>query len=266
MADLAFLHGGMHGSWCWKPLLEELSGSELVAKTLALDMPGSGTKRTRDHTAGTIASIAAELNQDIRNAGLHNVVLIGHSIAGVLLPVMAAADPGLFSKLIYLAPSLPIEGQSISELLGTKIHDEEPDCVGFPVDPVTTSKQDLQKAMFAPDLSEEQLSWLLSEAALDKTPKAVQIEPVSRKGYDGSISATYIVTLRDPILPVKWQRIFAERALCEEVIEIDTPHEPFVSHPALLMRTLSQIINTGRRAKLYASADRKDASMQSVKL
>ncbi|MNF11871.1 hypothetical protein D3C80_2131970 [compost metagenome] len=50
--------------------------------------------------------------------------------------------------------------------------------------------------------------------------------------------ASYVLTLRDDILPPLWQRRFAERLGCEEVVEIDTPHEPFVSHPELLAEVL----------------------------
>jgi pimeloyl-ACP methyl ester carboxylesterase len=228
MAHLVFLHGGLHGSWCWKYVVEELHGSDSIGKILTLDMPGCGTKRSRPTSNETLTS--------------KDVVLIGHSIAGVLLPIMAAEEPSLFSKLIYLATNLPLEGESINQTMGTTVHGEDPDRVGFPLNPLTTSKEDLAMAMFGPDLSPEQLGWLMSEVAQDKTPPVLGAEPVSRKGYDGKIPATYVLTLRDPILPPGWQRRFAERALCEKVVEIDTPHEPFVSHPRLLAETLSGII------------------------
>jgi pimeloyl-ACP methyl ester carboxylesterase len=242
MAHLVFLHGGLHGSWCWKYVLEELQGTNSIGKILTLDMPGCGTKRSRPTSDETLTSIASELNQDIKDAGLKDVILIGHSIAGVLLPMMAAEDPSLFSKLIYLATNLPLEGESINQTMGTTVHGEDQNRVGFPLNPLTTSQEDLAMAMFGPDLSPEQLGWLMSEVAQDKTPPVLGDEPVSRKGYDGKIPATYVLTLRDPILPPGWQRRFAERALCEKVVEIDTPHEPFVSHPRLLAETLSGII------------------------
>lgn len=242
MAHLVLLHGGLHGSWCWKYLLTELDGSEAVERVLALDMPGCGTKRSRDTSKETLASIAAELNQDIRSAGLRDVVLVGHSIAGALLPIMAAEDPRLFSQLIYLATNLPLEGESVSQTMGTTTHGQDPDRVGFPLDPLTTPQADLALAMFGPGLSGEQLAWLMGEVAQDKTPPVLGDEPVTREGYDGKIPATYILTLKDPILPPDWQRVFAKRALAEKVVEIDTPHEPFVSHPKVLAETLSQII------------------------
>jgi len=39
-------------------------------------------------------------------------------------------------------------------------------------------------------------------------------------------------------LPPNWQRRFAEHLGCEELIEIDAPHEPFVSDAELLADVL----------------------------
>lgn len=239
---LVLLHGGSHGSWCWAPLLAELDRQPgPFGRLLALDMPGCGRKRGRDVADKTLASIVAELNQDIRDAGLTEIVLVGHSIAGILLPMMVAADPALFSHLIYLTTSLPREGESILSMMGTSLHGQDPEHVGWPVDPATPPME-LFQAMFAPDLTPEQVAWLMSEVAQDVTPAAVATEPATRHGYAGRVPATYVVTLRDPILPPVWQRRFAERAGCDVIVEIDTPHEPFVSHPALLAETLREIV------------------------
>jgi len=214
-------------------------------------MPGCGLKRSRDPSALTLADIVTELNNDIRSAGLQDVVLIGHSIAGAILPSMAGADPGLFSHLIYLTTSVPLEGHSVNQTMGTSLHGTNPNEVGFPLDPLTTPREQLAVAMFGPDLSGEQLQWLMGEAMLDRTPDAVASGAVTRNGYESSEKGkgfggekTYVLTLRDPILPPEWQRRFAERAGVpkERVVEIDTPHEPFVSHPELLAETLRSII------------------------
>ena len=72
------------------------------------------------------------------------------------------------------------------------------------------------------------------EISQDATPRCFATASISREGYAGMIPASYILTQRDNILPVDWQRRFAQRAGAGEVIEIDTVHEPFVSHPQLL--------------------------------
>ncbi|CAG4896020.1 alpha/beta fold hydrolase [Paraburkholderia saeva] len=240
MTDLILLHGGKHGSWCWEPLARvmEAQGNPF-ARIIALDMPGCGRKRDRDPEGLSLANIARELNGELRAAQVRDAVLVGHSIAGVLLPMMAVEDPALFSRLIYLTTSVPVEGQTITQMMGTSRQGTNPDEVGWPVDLATASLEDMSRAMFGRDLDDKQFAWLLTEVAQDKTPPATQFEPVSRSGYvELGMKATYIVTLRDDILPPAWQRRFAERLNCDNKVEIDTPHEPFVSHPQLLASTL----------------------------
>lgn len=243
MADLVFLHGGNHGSWCWDPFLPEMRKSQRFKRILTLDMPGCGNKRERDINGVTLASIVAELNQDIRDAKFSDVVLIGHSIAGVLVPMMAAADPSLFSKLIFLSTCIPLEGKTIMETMGTALQGQDPEEVGWPLEFTTTPQMEQVQAMFGPDLTPDQFGWLMSELVQDKMPRALDGEPVTREGYHGVIPATYIVTLRDPILPPDWQRKFAQRAHCTSVVELDTPHEPFISHPVLLAETLERVLS-----------------------
>lgn len=240
MTDLVLLHGGKHGSWCWEPLTRVMEAqANPFARTIALDMPGCGRKRDRDPEGLSLADIARELNGELRAAQVRGAVLVGHSIAGVLLPMMAVEDPELFSRLIYLTTSVPVEGQSIIQMMGSSQQGTNPDEVGWPADLATASLEDMARAMFGRDLDDAQLAWLLTEVAKDKTPPATQFEPVSRSGYvELGMKATYIVTLRDDIFPPAWQRRFAERLNCDNKVEIDTPHEPFVSHPQLLASTL----------------------------
>jgi pimeloyl-ACP methyl ester carboxylesterase len=242
--DLIFLHGGTHGSWCWAPLMAELERTPtLFSRMIALDMPGAGTKRGRDTSEVTIAAIARELNEELRAAHIRHAVLIGHSIAGLVLPMMAAEDPSLFSDLIYVQTIAPKEGQTNGDLMGTGLHGEDPERVGYPLDPARTPRDQFHKALFGVDFSAEQLRWLLSETAKDATPMALINEPVTRKGYDPARFRTaYVVAKRDPILPPAWQRLFAERLGCARIVEIDTPHEAFISHPKLLADTLRALV------------------------
>ncbi|GAA4658252.1 alpha/beta fold hydrolase [Gordonia humi] len=242
MTDLILLHGGEHGSWCWDRALDRLTAQPGgFARILTLDMPGCGRKRGRDTSGLSIAEVARELNEDVRAAGFEGGVLVGHSVAGIVMPLLPIQEPELYSQLVYLAASLPEEGQTIVEMMGTALHDEDPETVGWPVDPATSTPQELNRAMFCQDLDEATAAWLLGEVALDSTPASVMTGPATRRGYDGLVPATYILTQRDRILPPTWQRRFAERAGCDRVLEIDTPHEPFVSRPDLLAEVLRQL-------------------------
>ena len=247
--DLIFLHGGSHGAWCWAPLFEAMAESgDFGRRAMALDMPGCGSKRGRSAEGKTLAELAREFNEELRVAEVASAVLIGHSIAGALMPVMMAEHPALFSHLIYLAAAAPDEGQNIADLMGRGVHDADPERVGFPLDPMTTPTDRLAAAMFGADLSTAQLTWLLAEVAQDVTPPALFTEQVRYGHRPAGHLATYVVTLRDPVLPAIWQRRFAQRLGCDRVAELDTPHEPFISHPRELSALLGGLIRDRRRS------------------
>src|SRR5579862_112244 len=91
VTDLVLLHGGGHGSWCWGPLLEEWKTLRFpFERTFALDTPGAGTKRGQSTDGWTITTLAQSLNDELRAARVQDATFIGHSLAGVLMPVMAA--------------------------------------------------------------------------------------------------------------------------------------------------------------------------------
>jgi len=89
---------------------------------------------------------------------VRNSVLGGHSIAGILLPMMAVEDPSLFSRLVYRTAAVPKEGQSIMEMLGPARQGENPEEVGWPVNLASTSPEALSVAIFGRDLSPAQLA------------------------------------------------------------------------------------------------------------
>src|SRR5690606_9321197 len=184
MRDLVLLHGGQHGSWCWEPLLKVFAETApAFERVITLDMPGCGCKRSRDPTGLTLADIARELNDELRDQGVTQAVLLGHSIAGVVLPLMAVQAPALFSHLVYLTTAIPLERQTIMQMLGTSQHGANSDHVGWPVDIASTSPEALAVAMFGRGLDKSQLDWLLKESSQEQTHPATQFEPASRAGY-----------------------------------------------------------------------------------
>jgi pimeloyl-ACP methyl ester carboxylesterase len=237
LGDLVLLHGGNHGSWCWSPLVAELERApRRFSRILRLDTPGAGSKRDRQSDALTIADIARELNEELRAADVRRATFAGHSLAGVLMPVMAAEDPGLFHDLIFLQTSAPREGQNVLEQMYEQ--------TGFEPASREAAAQPGFRQLFGMDLNAEQLRWLRTEIRHDHTPRALAEEPVSRRGYDPQRFRTaYVLAKRDPVLPPASQRLFAERLGCQRIIEIDTPHLPFISHPKLTAETLLSLVD-----------------------
>ncbi|WP_286976611.1 alpha/beta hydrolase [Pseudomonas sp.] len=96
MTDLVLLHGGKHGSWCWAPFIAAMEQHPGKFEwILTLNMPECGQKRVRDVAALQLSDVVAELNQDLHELGVSQTVLLGHSIAGAVKPMIVAAAPDL---------------------------------------------------------------------------------------------------------------------------------------------------------------------------
>jgi pimeloyl-ACP methyl ester carboxylesterase len=169
MADnFAFLHGGGQGSWVWNETIAALqSQTGNTATVIALDVPGCGTKRSRASEMLDNNDIARELIDDIEQAGLSDVVLVGHSQAGQVLPLMAALKPELFRRLIYVSCSIPLVGQTVLQMMGRGKHDDNDDEVGFPFDPKAEALSERYPLMFCNDMSEQQSADFLGKLGQD---------------------------------------------------------------------------------------------------
>ena len=169
--NFVFMHGGGQGSWAWDETIAALAlQSGGACRTLALDAPGCGTKRGRDTGAIGFDDIVAELIADIEASGMQDVILVGHSQAGSVMPRMAEQRPDLFRRLIFASCSSPLQGQTIPEMIGKGLQGAHPDEVGWYVDPATTTVEQRYRATFCHDMGEEQALRLLDAMSRDLWP------------------------------------------------------------------------------------------------
>lgn len=237
LPDFAFLHGGGQGGWAWEPTIAALAlQTDGRVRTLALDVPGCGAKRGRDTSAIGPDEIAGELLADLDAAGFGETMLVGHSQAGGILPRMAARDPERFRRLVHVSCSVPREGQTVLEMMGKGPHGSDPDAVGWPAgaegDPRSRYPQ-----MFCNDMSAPATAEFLAALGKDNWPARSYAE-THWPGSPAQVPASYVLCLRDGILPVAWQERFAARLACDRVIRIDAGHQVMKSRPHALAEIL----------------------------
>lgn len=239
MVDFVFLHGGGQGSWVWEQTIAAMAHqSGGTARCLALDMPGCGAKRGRDTSAIGFDAIAPELLADIDAAGMGEVVLVGHSQAGCVLPRMVEARPGRFRRLVYVSCSSPLAGQTVIEMIGDGVHGEDPGKVGWPDTGGATAIEDRYAAMFCNDMDEARAGAFLALLGRDQWPASAYAETGWRYGHLNAVPASYVACLRDGILPVGWQERFADRYRCDRVVRIDAGHQVMNTRPQALAEVL----------------------------
>jgi len=105
------VHGAWHGGWCWRkvvPLLES-AGHRVATPTLT----GLGERAfllAREVGLGTHIADVAGL---IKKEDLSDVVLVGHSYAGMVITGVADLVRDRIGRLVYLDTFVPLDGDSM---------------------------------------------------------------------------------------------------------------------------------------------------------
>jgi pimeloyl-ACP methyl ester carboxylesterase len=246
LTDFAFVHGGGQGGWVWAETIAalRLQAGEKLGKLLALDAPGCGAKRGRATDALTYADLAAELVAEIETAGLRQVVLVGHSQGGQAIAMMLKLRPDLFARVVYVSCSIPLPGQNVLQMMGSGERGSHPDEVGWPFDPKLHSVASRFSLMFCNDMDAAEAAAFAAKLGPDAWP--AQTYAFSDWPYDAlqAVPASYVVCLRDNILPVAWQEMFAGRFNAGRLARIDAGHQAMTTRPQalaeLLLRDIAQ--------------------------
>jgi pimeloyl-ACP methyl ester carboxylesterase len=231
------VHGGGFDSRCWSPLIPLLD-----REGYAVDLPGRGAT-PGDLASVTVADFVDTVADEIVERDLHDVVLVGHSLAGITLPGVAERVEDRLRNLVFLSCSIPAPGTSVLDMLGdlsptlaevaSRIGDEI-------VGPEGGLHPDFAAAMMCNDMGDEQrrltLSWLVPEAL------GVVSEPVNLDGLRLPIPRTYIRLRQDQSLLLEKQTEMAQRLGADaRILDIDAGHMVMISRPVALAEMLNQL-------------------------
>ena len=113
MSTYVLIHGAWHGGWCWThvtPLLEDHGHTVLTP-----DLPGHGSEdfSLADITLQSYVDAVCE----IVDSQPEPVILVGHSMGGMVIAQVAEARPHQIRTLVYLAAFLPRDGEVSNHLV-----------------------------------------------------------------------------------------------------------------------------------------------------
>ena len=227
-----FIHGAMQASWVWDETIAAItrqSGGK--ARCLALDIPGCGAKRGVDTAAIAFDALIAGMVADLEGSGLPDVVLVGHSQAGTVLPRMAEACALRLKRLVHVAAVAPPPGHSVlyTSPQGSPEGSVPPDPAGM---------GDFLRGLFCNDMGAAQADAFMARLGHDAWPPQSYAETGWRYEHLDGIPATYIHCLRDATVSPARQDEFATRLRVDEVVRIDAGHQVMNTRPEALAEVL----------------------------
>ncbi len=119
MLRFVLIHGAYHGGWCWRKTVDILCGHRIEALTPTLT--GLGERSHLLTGEIDLTTHITDIVQVLKFEDLHDVVLVGHSYAGMVISGVAEIIPERISHLVYLDAFVPLDGQTVFDILpGTK--------------------------------------------------------------------------------------------------------------------------------------------------
>jgi pimeloyl-ACP methyl ester carboxylesterase len=237
------VHGAWHGSWCWEQLENQLG--ELGATSLAVDLPG----RAGDPTPAEDLTLDAYVDAVIAafDASSQPVVLVGHSLGGLVISQTAERVPERISSLVYLCAMLLQNGQSTIDAATA-----DPDSrlmenislneAGTASVVAAGAVRDLFYGDCPVETSERAMSLLVPEPII---PASTPLQVTTDRW--GSVPRSYIVCNEDRAISPAKQRTMIGAVGVDQVREMDSSHSPFFSQPDRLAGMLIDLEKGGER-------------------
>jgi pimeloyl-ACP methyl ester carboxylesterase len=234
LAYFVLVHGSFHGPWCFSriaPLLQAAGHS--------VAMPDLGLAQGVDLPA--YASFVAEA---VVQAGVP-VILVGHSMGGLVISQAAELVPEHIAALVYISGLLLRDGETLQSFL--EAHAD------LGVDDLVLKNMKLSEdgrmahfpAQMAPSIFYNRCSasdgaWAASQ--LRAQPTAVYATPLAiSQARFGSLPRAYVECSEDQAVSVIYQRQMRANTPCATLYTLPADHSPFLSDIDGLMGCLRDV-------------------------
>jgi pimeloyl-ACP methyl ester carboxylesterase len=239
VTTFVLVHGAYHGGWCWYEVATELEARG--HKAVTLDLPAHGVDGTpveavtlEDYTARVAEALASTDGK---------TVLVGHSMAGMVVTQIAEDHPEWVDTLVYLTAYLPGDGESMLDqrepgsLISRHFNVDEERGVGW-VDP------DALREVFYADVPDARFR--LACDLVRPEPMGPLKTPVSTSEANwGRIRRIYVRCEEDRAITASQQDTMLDRRGADEVFSLEASHSPFLSMPTETVGLLEAATDRG---------------------
>ncbi|MFJ9648783.1 alpha/beta fold hydrolase [Streptomyces sp. NPDC101206] len=230
MGNFVLVPGAWLGAWAWDAVVEELRAAGHDAHPLTLS--GLAERRATGSWAGQQTHVH-DIVDAVERLDLHDVVLVGHSYAGVPVGQAAELVSDRLARVVFVDADVPVDG--------------EPFVSGWPGGAEVVASVEANDGFWPPlaaadyagqGLDEEQIARIV--AGSTPHPGATLTEPAALARSLGELPAVYVKCLLDgPEPPPAAAELLKNDSWTLRTL--DTGHWPMFSRPQELARLLAEV-------------------------
>jgi pimeloyl-ACP methyl ester carboxylesterase len=239
VSTFVLVHGAWHGGWSWQPV-----ATRLAAKGHTVHRPTLTGLGDRAHLCSREVDLAThirDVTSMLRYEDLCEVVLVGHSYAGMVIAGVAAEVPQRLARLVYYDAFVPDDGDCALDLLPAHVAEHFLALAHAEGDGWLMPKRPLE-ALGVRDPQAK--AWL--EGRMVEHPLATYAEKLRLGAGTHAVPSSYIAC-------TGWARVLAAQAekarrLGWPVQEIEADHEALATAPDLLTDAIIAAVDGVREA------------------
>ena len=244
------VHGGGHGGWCWQRLAKVLRqrGHEVWTPTLT----GFGERHHLDYGQVTFDTFVTDIVAVLEFEDLHDVILVGHSMGGVIVPRVAEVVPDRIRQVVWMAAVVLNDGETLLEAVPQTPAVAR--AVVVEEDGTARTDHALMIEAAVSDGTPEERAWVLDRHR--GYPPAGLTEPGRLSAYVRlGIPSGYVVATEDLLIPPPLARSFAERLPSVRSAEVGAGHDLMVTKPGATADALLAVAGEADAVQAGRSVD-----------
>ncbi|MFD7847291.1 alpha/beta fold hydrolase [Nocardia sp. NPDC059764] len=119
MATYLLVPGAFHGGWAWQRVAPLLSAAG--HRVLTPSLVGLGERAESLGPEVGLGTHVQDLVELVRTAELRDLVLVGHSYAGIVITALADALPDRVAELVYVDTFVPRDGEAVADIMAPMV-------------------------------------------------------------------------------------------------------------------------------------------------
>lgn len=230
------VHGAWQAPYVWDAVSENLT--KKGNKVIVVELPGHGNDTTVPYQLSLDVYRDKVIDAISKTNG--KVILVGHSMGGMVITEVAEKVPEKINKLVYIGAFLPASGQALTDLAFSDSASQLGPLLVPSADQLTLDvKRDYLTNLFIHDGAQTEKDKVLAHYRAEPAIPFTNKVTLTNAGF-GTVTKVYIKTLQDIVISPVLQDKMISAAGIKTIYTLNTSHSPFLSQPQAVADLLLQ--------------------------